>query len=457
MSKYFTYDENGKMIFSDFSCNCGLEHRIPTQSVYIKSGLLEKIPEMIHEKELGTHCVVVCDNNTYKVAGKRVIEILERAGFDVIRCVINREGEMLPDETAVGEVLLSIQPETEFLVSVGSGSVTDTTRVNATRTGLPFVAVATAPSMDGYTSVVSPLVFRKVKIHRTGVCPEIVVCDLDVLATAPMELLSSGVGDVLGKYIANADWRLGQIINGEKYCPTCAGMVLDAVSQLIEHADEISRKTPEGIQALIEALIISSMTILIIGNTRAVASIEHNIAQFWEMKLIQEGKPIPHHGSSVGVATLLVLPIFKRFAGENLERLNLEEIKRNRISAETRAKRVKYTYGEEGGSDIIRENPEDFLTWEEQLRRINMAKAHFAEIRDVMDALPDAAELEKVMRVLHSDITPEDEHIESGLLNLSMHGTKDYRTRYTLFKLLEECGLLEEYLADYPFTYPVGD
>ena len=26
-----------------------------------------------------------------------------------------------------------------------------------------------------------------------------------------------------------------------------------------------------------------------------------------------------------------------------------------------------------------------------------------------------------------------------------------------LFKLLEECGLLEEYLADYPFTYPVGD
>ena len=442
MSKYFTYDENGKMSFSDFSCNCGLEHRKPTQSVYIKSGLLEKIPAMIREKELGTHCIVVCDNNTYKVAGKSVIEILEKAGFDVIGCVIHREGEMLPDETAVGEVLLSIQPETEFLVSV---------KVSRR----PHVAVTTAPSMDGYTSVVSPLVFRKVKIHRTGVCPEIVVCDLDVLATAPMELLSSGVGDVLGKYIANADWRLGQIINGEKYCPTCAGMVLDAVAQLIENADEISRKTPAGIQALIEALIISSMTILIIGNTRAVASIEHNIAQFWEMKLIQEGKPIPHHGSSVGVATLLVLPIFKRFAEENLERLNLEEIKRNRIPAETRAKRVKYTYGEEGGANIIRENPEDFLTWEEQLRRINMAKAHFAEIKSVIDALPDAAELEKVMRILHSDMTPEDEHIDSELLNLSMHGTKDYRTRYTLFKLLEECGLLEAYLADYPFTYPV--
>ena len=29
-------------------------------------------------------------------------------------------------------MLLSIQPETEFLVAVGSGSITDTTRINAT-------------------------------------------------------------------------------------------------------------------------------------------------------------------------------------------------------------------------------------------------------------------------------------------------------------------------------------
>ena len=37
---------------------------------------------------------------------------------------------------------------------------------------------------------------------------------------------------------------------------------------------------------------------------------------------------------------------------------------------------------------------------------------------------------------------------------------RDYRKESILgplFKLLEECGLLEEYLADYPFTYPVGD
>jgi len=34
-----------------------------------------------------------------------------------------------------------------------------------------------------------------------------------------------------------------------------------------------------------------------------------------------------------------------------------------------------------------------------------------------------------------------------------MHCGKDYRTRYTLFKLIDECGLLEEYLADYPYPF----
>ena len=104
---------------------------------------------------------------------------------------------MEPDERACGEVLLTMQPETEFLISVGSGSITDTTRVVAVRTGKPFVCIGTAPSMDGYTSVVAPLILRGVKIHRAANCPEIIVCDLDILRTSPMPMVVSGIGDVL--------------------------------------------------------------------------------------------------------------------------------------------------------------------------------------------------------------------------------------------------------------------
>ena len=315
---------------------------------------------------------------------------------------------MDPDETAVGEVLLSLQPDTEFLVSVGSGSITDTVRVNAKRANLPMVCVGTAPSMDGYTSVVCPLLLRGVKIHRAGNCPDIILCDIDILKTAPLSMVASGVGDVLGKYIAKADWIVGNIVNDEPYCPTCGQIVTDAVNQLVENAEEIRSKSDKGIRILIEALLLAGMTIMIIGNTRAVASVEHNIAHYWEMMQLSHPKKPPQHGDSVGVATLLVWPIFTRFAQEGLPVLDLEAIRAKRISREARTKWMLYAYGEEAGNAIMRDNEGDFLSWEEQKRRIERTQARFDEIRACIEALPPFERVRATLQTLGAPLTPQD-------------------------------------------------
>ena len=384
---------------------------------------------------------------------RRAAALLRADGFTVVECVIPREGVMDPDETAVGEVLLSLQPDTEFLVSVGSGSITDTVRVNAKRANLPMVCVGTAPSMDGYTSVVCPLLLRGVKIHRAGNCPDIILCDIDILKTAPLSMVASGVGDVLGKYIAKADWIVGNIVNDEPYCPTCGQIVTDAVNQLVENAEEIRSKSDKGIRILIEALLLAGMTIMIIGNTRAVASVEHNIAHYWEMMQLSHHKKPPQHGDSVGVATLLVWPIFTRFAQEGLPLLDLEAIRAKRISREARTKWMLYAYGEEAGNAIMRDNEGDFLSWEEQKRRIERTQARFDEIRACIEALPPFERVRATLQTLGAPLTPQDCGIDRELLNLSMQCAKDYRTRYTLFKTLDECGLLEEYLKDYPVDW----
>ncbi|MBR2925566.1 MAG: sn-glycerol-1-phosphate dehydrogenase [Clostridia bacterium] len=447
------YDQDCRMTITGVECSCGCEHHAIDKDIYIGKGLLEKVPQYITRRGLGTHCVLVADDNTWRVAGEAVEKHLTDAGFAVTRCVIHREGDMLPDDLSCGEVLLSITRETEFLIAVGSGTVTDTTRINAERTGLPFVSVGTAPSMDGYASAVAPLLHRGLKIQRPAVCPEIIVCDLDVLATAPLSMIASGVGDVLGKYIAKADWQLGEIINGEACCPVCVEMVTNAVNALVDNVDEIAQKTEKGMRILIEALLLAGVTIMIIDNTRAVASIEHNIAQYWEMILVQQGKEPPMHGASVGVSTLLVWPLFERFAKEDLSRLDLEKIKAKRMPRENRERWMRHAYGEEGGNQIMRENPGDFLTWEEQERRIRTAQERFTEIQQVIAAMPPLAKIRQVMETLHAEMTPEEEHIPDDLLRRSMHCGKDYRTRYTLFKLLDECGLLEEYLKEYPYSF----
>jgi glycerol-1-phosphate dehydrogenase [NAD(P)+] len=452
-----TYDSDSRLTVSGIACGCPCEHRLPTQDIYVGTGLVARLPEYIRRRGLGTRCVLAADNITWEVAGQGVRNALAADGFDVTCCVIRRDGPMDPDETACGEVLLSIRPDTQFLISVGSGSITDTVRVNAVRTGLPFISVGTAPSMDGYTSVIAPLLLRGVKIHRAGVCPEIILCDTDILRTAPQDMICSGVGDVLGKYIARCDWMIGNIINDEPYCPVCGEIVTDAVKKLLDHVDDIRLRTGKGMRVLIEALLLSGLTVMIVGHTRAVASAEHNIAHYWEMMQLFHGNKPPAHGASVGVATLLLWPLFTRFAVEDLSLLNLAQIQKNRLSRKDRVSWMLHAFEDTAGNAIMEENQGDFLTWAEQERRVLRAQRRIGEIRQAIAGLPPFEAVQSAMGRLGARLTPEELGVDSRLLALSMRCAKDYRTRYTLLKLIDECGLQEKYMDGYPSSWQPAD
>lgn len=448
MSIKVTYDENRKMVLQGLECDCPCEHSAPNQDIYVGRGLLERLPGYITSRGLGRHCVVVCDENTYRVAGEKVHRILCENGFDAILLKFERDEELVPDETTIGELLLTIQPETEFLVAVGSGSITDTCRVNAERCRIPFVSVGTAASMDGYTSVVAPLMLHGVKIHRHGPCPEIIVCDLDVLATAPLSMVQSGVGDVLGKYIAIADWEIGNIINDEPYCHTCGDIVLDAVGKLLENVDEIRNRTEKGMQILIEGLLLAGITIMIVGHTRAVASVEHNIAHYVEMKMLERYHRAPSHGATVGVSTLMVYPKFKRFAHEDIS--GIDASTREPMDASARREWMLRSYGSVAGGSIMDENPGDFLTKEELRRRVKRAQDRYEDIKRVIDEMPDFEKIHDAMKRLGAPLTMAELGVDRDIENMAVNCAKDYRTRYTLFKTLDELGIIGDYIREYP-------
>lgn len=433
---------DGDLLYiTGLECDCPCDHNEPTQDVYVGTDLIAQVPELIRSRELGEKCVLVADENTYAVAGRDVERALRNNGFIVTLCLLKREGELEPNEAAVGEVLLAMDMATEFLVSVGSGTITDTTRVVAAHTERPFVCVGTAPSMDGYTSIVAPLLLRGVKIHRAAICPEIIVCDLDVMRTAPLPMFISGVGDVLGKYIAKADWVIGNIVNGEHYCPMCGDIVIQAVDKLLDNIDEIKNRTREGTKVLIEALLLSGLTIMIVGHTRAVASIEHNIVHYWDMQKLQSGERQPPHGTAVGIATLLVWPYFERFAKLDLSKLDENDMLSRRMSREERTQFMIEQYGEEAALSIMEENDGDFLSDEEHLRRIRAARAGFSRIQAEIAKLPPYERIESAMTALGAPMAPADLGIDDELVNRSLRCAKDYRTRYSLFKTMDELGL----------------
>ena len=112
---------------------------------------------------------------------------------------------------------------------------------------------------------------------------------------------------------------IGSIINGETYCDVCGQIVTDAVEKLLANIPAIRARTEEGIRILIEALLLSGVTIMIVGHTRAVASVEHNIAHYWEMMQLLHGHHPPAHGASVGgFNAALLAAVYPLYAGGSI-------------------------------------------------------------------------------------------------------------------------------------------
>jgi hypothetical protein len=77
-------------------------------------------------------------------------------------------------------------------------------------------------------------------------------------------------------------------------------------------------------------------------------------------------------------------------------------------------------------------------------------KERFPAIRDTFAALPDYETLYEAMAYLEAPLTCADLGVPDEMRNLSLRWGAEYRARYSLFKTLRECALIDEYLADYP-------
>src|SRR5207344_1377268 len=77
----------------------------------------------------------------------------------------------------------------DALVAVGSGTINDLCKCAAARDGKPYVVFATAPSMNGYTSMNAAITVDGHKKSLPAAAPLGVFIDLEVLAAAPARLI----------------------------------------------------------------------------------------------------------------------------------------------------------------------------------------------------------------------------------------------------------------------------
>ncbi|MBO7744780.1 sn-glycerol-1-phosphate dehydrogenase [Paenibacillus sp. MWE-103] len=283
----------------------------------LEAGALAKVAPYL--KARGCASVgLVADANTWAAAGERLAESLREAGIAhaVVRVKPDGQGDVIADERTIVQVLLETPKEARAILAVGSGTIHDVVRFVCAQTDRAFVSVPTAASVDGFTSVGAPIITGGFKQTVPAIAPEAIFADLDVLAAAPRRMTAAGFGDMLGKFTSLADWRFSAEQAGEPFCPLAYELTEQALTRCLEAVDEIASGSARGVEVLMEALLLSGWSMLLVGHSRPASGGEHHLSHHWEMAYLKEGRRQLLHGAKVGVAAVMLAKLYReRLAG----------------------------------------------------------------------------------------------------------------------------------------------
>ena len=404
------------LLEKEMHCSCGRVHSTDLKAIDIGRGALRRLPGML--RELGFHkAYLAADVNTWEAAGKKAAAILSSEEFACESFVL-QDSELVPDEAAVGALLLHMPPDADVVLAVGSGTINDLCKYVSRLRGLPYVILATAPSMDGFVSTGAALIVDHFKTTYDAQGPAAVIADTEILAQAPMEMITAGLGDMLGKYTCLLDWKLAHLITGEYYCEHVEGMVRTALQIILAQTSKIPERDPEVMGAITEALVLTGIAMKFVGNSRPASGCEHHMSHYWEIQFLRQGKKPVLHGAKVGVASIACLQMYNMLA-EILDTADgipaLEEKSEKNDSA---------------GRNI----------------RLDAIRDHRLEIlRAIRHDLPSVSEIEELLLSLHAPVHPEQIGVSLEEVRGAVLYAKDVRDRYTLLRILWDLGLSEEF------------
>ncbi len=391
--------------------------------------------------------LLVADGNTLRAAGKRAAQLLEEAGTEVRLHVLN-DG-VAPDR-AIGEAIVGNAKEDECILAVGSGVINDLAKYAASRLERRYVCVATAASMDGYTSAGAPLSDRGFKITIPCRPPAAVVGDLEILAQAPGYLTSRGFGDLAGKVPAGADWIVADLLGIEAIDAECFRMAQDHIASPLAEPEAIAAGDSDAVARLFDGLLLAGFAMGIHGSSRPASGADHQIAHLWEMMNLGHNGERVGHGSCVAVGCVAVIRIYEWLLARNLADLDAEEILGRAPDMGAKRSEIREHFVERAVVERAEaETRAKHLDAAAHRERLGTIAGRWPELRRRLARhLVPSRRMQKTLTLAGAPATPADIGIDAARMRKSVRAARFLRRRYTVLDLLEDTGLLEDALSE---------
>ena len=396
-------------------CVCGREHTLETKKVVVEYNALANFEQYMEDVGLaGKRRAVVYDPMVYQLTeGKHV-----KADQEIVL-----EAKGLHAEDTLIEEMMKQLDNPEVIVAFGAGTIMDFGRYPAYKLGIPFVAIPTLASSDGFTANICSAILNGQKKSTPMCAPILVVADLDIIKGAPARLVASGINDILAKYISLTDWRIAHLVAGEYFCPMVAELAEHALKLMREAADKYAATGVADHEAMTMAQMESGLTMQLLNHSRAASGAEHLMAHLVELHPPRFENAEGIHGECVGVGTFECIKVYHELAKKTPKAKPFQPLTEEW---------VREKFGERLMPGIMKENENDVLATFPAQNIVD----HWDEIRELIAKIPPVEEMEKLYSDCHCKYRPEDIGIDPSLADEMLEISAAIRNRLTLIRML---------------------
>jgi glycerol-1-phosphate dehydrogenase [NAD(P)+] len=422
-----------------------------TDAVVIAEGALDSVGEVFESTFGDRAAIVVADENTFRVAGDAVAQALELGSAREVLdpYIFPAHPTLHADYKHIAALVPNLHKHDAIPVAVGSGTINDIVKRASFECDRTYMTVATAASMDGYTSFGASITNEGFKHTMECSAPRAVVADLAVLMRAPSDMTSSGYGDLLAKVTAGADWIIADALEIEPIRQKEWSLVQGLLREATGRPAELHAADPTAMQGLIEGLIMSGLAMQAASSSRPASGAEHQFSHLWEMEGLGQdppnGRPPLSHGFKVALGTVSIAALYERVLDRDLAALDIDAAVRAWPSWDDVEPRVRAAHGPPVEEAAVRETHAKYIDHDTLARRLTLLGERWPDLRErLRHQLIPAHEVRAQLLQAGCPTTPAQIGLELERFKHTYRRAQMIRRRYTVLDLANETGLLDE-------------
>lgn len=419
-----------------------------TDTVVIGEGAIDSVAEVFAKSFGDQTAILVADENTFQVAGKKAQERLEDAGQDLHQPYLFPGKPVLHADYEHIQTLIAVLEQHDAIpIAVGSGTLNDIVKRAAYECDRHYMNVSTAASVDGYTAFGASINKDGYKQTMSCPAPRAVVADLDVLTQAPQDMTASGYADLLGKVTAGADWILADELGVEPIEAKVWSLVQAPLREWTAKPAELHAGDKEAMHNLIEGLIISGLAMQAHSSSRPASGAEHQFSHLWEMEgLGYDDDPPLSHGFKVGLGSISVAALYERVLARDLSAVDIDAVCADWPSWDETERRVRATHKTPGLDEAaVAETREKYLDADALRERLQLLAERWPHMRKRLERqLMPADQLRELLRQAGCPTSPAEIDLDTQRFKDTYCRAQMIRRRYTVLDLTHQTGILDE-------------